>query len=184
MRRGYARVSTKGQKLHLQLDALKASGCEEIYTDKLSGARDDRPELNRCLAELEAGDVLVVWKLDRFGRSTSHLLTTIKDLTVRGVGFTCLTQPIDTTNATGRLVITILAALAEFERELAKERISAGLQAAKARGRQLGRRTVLGDERMASVKEMLVGGMSMSQIARVTGVSRATLYRHIDPEER
>ena len=179
MRRGYARVSTKKQELALQLDALKAAGCEVIYQDKLSGARDDRPELNRCLADLEPGDVFVVWKLDRAFRSTTHCLNVVDDLDRRSVGFMCITQTaVDTTTPTGRLVFRILAALAEFERDLAKERITAGLAAAKARGRKLGRATVVSDERAAAVRQMLADGMNISQVARVTGISRATLYRH------
>jgi len=178
MKRGYARVSTKGQSLDLQVDALKMAGCQVIYTDKLSGARDDRPELARCLAEVQPGDVLLVWKLDRLGRSTQHLLAVVNDLVKRGVGFQSLTQPVSTTDATGRLVLTILGALAEFERELAKERISAGLQAAKSRGRKLGRRTLVDAEKAAAVRELLASGMSVSQVARATGIGRATLYRH------
>jgi DNA invertase Pin-like site-specific DNA recombinase len=178
VRRGYARVSTKGQHLALQLDALRAAGCEVIYQDKMSGARDDRPELQRCLAELEPSDTLVIWRLDRLGRSLPHLLGTIEDLGARQVGFESIHDKVDTTSATGRLVLHILAALSQFERELTKERITAGLAAAKARGGKLGRSPVLNDERVNAVREMLDGGMSMSQVARVTGISRATLYRH------
>jgi DNA invertase Pin-like site-specific DNA recombinase len=178
MRRGYARVSTKGQNLNLQLDALKQAGCEITYTDKMSGARDDRPELRRCLEELLPGDSLVIWRLDRLGRSLSHLLQTVEDLQKRGVGFESLMDKVDTTSATGRLVLHILAALSQFERELTKERIAAGLAAARSRGAKLGRRTVLSDERASAVREMFSAGMSVSQVARVTGISRATLYRH------
>lgn len=178
MRRGYARVSTKGQNLDLQLDALRAAGCEVVYTDKLSGARDDRPELARCLKELAAGDVLVVWRLDRLGRSLGHLMRTIEELGARGVGFESLQDKVDTTSATGRLVLHILAALSQFERELTKERITAGIAAARARNRRLGRPSVVDDERAAVVREMLASGKSVSQVARVTGISRATLYRH------
>src|SRR5439155_5051040 len=127
MKRGYARVSTKGQNLDLQFDALKAAGCEVIYSDKLYGARDDRPELTRCLAELEPGDVLVVWRLDRLGRSVRHLLGVVEDLGQRRVGFESVHDHVDTTSATGRLVLHVLAALAQFERELTKERITDGL---------------------------------------------------------
>ena len=183
MRRGYARVSTKKQELALQLDALRAADCERIYTDKMSGARDDRPELANCLADLRAGDVLVVWRLDRLGRSLPHLLQTIADLQGREVGFESIMDKVDTTSATGRLVLHILAALSQFERELTRERIAAGLAAARKRGRHLGRKTVIDPEKENVIKEMLTSGMSRSQVARVTGIGRTTLYRHLDQLE-
>lgn len=177
---GYARVSTRKQDLSLQLDALRAAGCDPIFTDKMSGSRDDRPELARCLAALSPGSVLVVWRLDRLGRSLPHLLQTISDLGEQGVGFQSLHGHVDTTDATGRLILTILAALAEFERELTKERNAAVLAAAKSRGAQLGRRTVLSEERRSGLRQLLSGGMSPAQVARTAGIGRATLYRHRD----
>jgi DNA invertase Pin-like site-specific DNA recombinase len=178
VKRGYARVSRKDQNLSLQLDALNAAGCERMYADKLSGARDDRPELQRCIEDLKAGDVLVVWRLDRLGRSLQHLLTTVEDLAARGIGFESLHDKIDTTNATGKLVFHILAALAEFERALTIERIEAGLTSAKARGTKLGRKAAITEERATAIRSLIASGMSVSQVARSVGVSRATLYRY------
>jgi DNA invertase Pin-like site-specific DNA recombinase len=157
--------------------AIDLANCDTVYSDKASGARDDGPELKRCLQELEPGDVLVVWRLDRLGRSLPHLLTTIEDLTERGIGFESVHDRVDTTSATGRLVLHILAALSQFERELTKERITAGLAAARDRGAKLGRRTVMTVDRTALVRNMLAAGDSVSHIARTLRISRATLYR-------
>jgi DNA invertase Pin-like site-specific DNA recombinase len=179
MRRGYARVSTKKQDTQSQTNQLNDAKCEVIYTEQASGSRDDRPELRRCLAELEPGDTLVVWKLDRLGRSLPHLLTTVNGLSERGIGFECLTQPVNTTDATGRLVLSILGALAEFERALIRERVQAGVDAAKLRGAKLGR-PALADERLQAAREMLASGKNLSATARALGVGRATLYRHRD----
>jgi len=138
MKYGYARVSTDDQKADLQTAALKQAGCEHVFTDTASGSSAKRPELARCLASLRAGDVLVVWKLDRLGRSLSHLVAVLSDLQGRGVAFLSLTEAIDTGNAAGRLMGHILGALAEFERSLIVERTQAGLKAAKQRGQKLG----------------------------------------------
>jgi DNA invertase Pin-like site-specific DNA recombinase len=177
---GYARTSTDRQHLDLQLDALRAAGCETIYTEQMSGASKDRPELTKCLAALAEGDTLCVWRLDRLGRSTSHLLSTVEELGQRGVGFRSISDNVDTTSAQGRLVFHILSAMAEFERELIKERINAGVEAARVRGKQFGRPTALSDEKVEAIRQMRSAGRNMSEIARITGVSRATLYRHLD----
>ena len=136
---GYARVSTQDQNPELQLDALRQEGCEKIFTEKLSGARRDRPELKAALEYMRSDDTLVVWKLDRLARSLKQLIETVEDLEERGIGFSSLTEAIDTTTPSGKLVFHIFAALAEFERSIIRERTMAGLNAARERGRLGGR---------------------------------------------
>ena len=156
---GYERISTDGgrQSADLQRDALIAAGVDarHIYGDKLSGSRDDRPGLKACLAFLNAGDTLVVWKLDRLGRSLSHLLATVSELEDRGVGFRSLTEGMDTTTAQGKLLFSVFGALAEFERSLIRERVNAGLAAAARRGRRGGRPTALSAEKVEAITKAL-----------------------------
>lgn len=178
---GYARVSTTNQHLDMQLDALTASGCTRIYTDTASGALTARPGLDQALAELDDGDTLVVWRLDRLGRSLPHLVATIDNLTKRGVNLRSLHEAIDTTTPTGRLMVHLIASLAEFERELTIERTIAGLEAAKARGVNLGRPTVWTPQRAEAATALLAAGATVTQVAQALGVSRATIYRHANP---
>lgn len=181
---GYARVSTTDQDLDLQLDALKASGCERIYEEKASGAKEDRPELARALDHMRKGDVLVVWKLDRLARSLKQLVLVLEDLGKRGVGFRCLAPAIDTTTPEGRLLYSITGAFAEFEREIIRQRTRAGLKAALARGRKGGRPKALNDAAKAKARAMLRDPeISVAAVAEVLGVSRSTLYLHL-PEAR
>src|SRR3954467_6289532 len=140
---GYARVSTLDQTLALQQDALTVAGCEQLYTDTISGSVTDRPGLSQALAHLRPGDTLVVWRLDRLGRSLSHLIETVRKLQELGIGFRSLQEQIDTTTSGGKLVFHVFGALAEFERDLIRERTHAGLAAARARGRLFGRPKVL-----------------------------------------
>jgi len=150
---GYARVSTQDQHLHMQEDALKNDGCENIYHDIASGAKSDRLGLDQALEYARASDVIVVWKLDRFGRSVQHLIQTIKNLSNRGISFKSLQESIDTTTSGGKLIFHIFSALAEFERDMIKERTCAGLKAARARGRLGGRPPLL---KADQIKKMLV----------------------------
>jgi DNA invertase Pin-like site-specific DNA recombinase len=182
---GYARVSTEEQDASLQLDALKAAGCDRIFTDTGSGALLDRPELERVLDHLRSGDTLVVWRLDRLGRSLRHLVSTVNDLAERNVGFQSLRESIDTTTPGGRLVFHIFAALSEFERDLIRERTQAGLASARARGRRGGRKTVMTPEKRALARSMYDSGEhTVATIANVLGVSRASIYRHLGDSER
>jgi len=179
---GYARVSTLEQDPVLQHDALAAAGCVRVFTDRASGALDERVELARVLDHAREGDTVVVWRLDRLGRSRRHLVDTITELEHRGVGFRSLSESIDTTTPGGKLVFHIFAALAEFERDLIRERTRAGLEAARARGRNGGRPSVMTAEKLRAARELYEAREhTTAQIARVLGVSRATLYRHLAP---
>lgn len=178
---GYARVSTTEQTLDLQKDALTQAGCKETFTDIVSGAKTERPGLTQALKYLRAGDTLVVWRLDRLGRSLPHLIETITHLEQREIGFKSLTEQIDTTTAGGKLIFHIFGALAEFERDLIRERTQAGLQAARARGRQGGRPSALSrkDPKTVALAEQLYRSQQtpVGQICKLLGISRATFYR-------
>lgn len=183
MKIGYARVSTRDQKPDLQLDALKAAGCERVYQDVASGAKTARPALDELLGQLRAGDVLVIWKLDRMGRSLKHLVELVGRLMEQKVGLLSLNDPIDTTSAQGRLVFNLFASLAEFERELIRERTNAGLTAARARGRVGGRPRGLSPqaEATALAADTLYRERKLSvvAIAQKLHVSKSTLYSYL-----
>jgi len=180
---GYARVSTDDQKLQLQRDALKAAGCGKLFREKVSGAAKTLPERARLLEFARDGDVVVVWKLDRLGRSLRDLIDVVNELGERGVGFRSLQESIDTTTAVGKFTFHVFAALAEFERDLIRERTAAGLEAARQRGTRLGRPPALTPEqvRMASVL-MADPTLSAKQVAEQLGVHRSTLYRYLKKE--
>jgi DNA invertase Pin-like site-specific DNA recombinase len=176
---GYMRVSSSDdrQSVDLQRDALLASGVDErhLHQDKASGARDDRPGLKACLNDLRSGDCLVVWKLDRLGRSLSHLLSIITELKQQGVAFRSLTEQMDTTTPHGELLFSIFGALAQYERALTKERVVAGLAAAKRRGRMGGRPLALDPEKIEQIIAALEGGASKASVCRTFKVARSTL---------
>jgi len=176
---GYARVSTNEQDEALQLDALNAVGVDRIFTDKASGAVASRPALDELLNQLRPGDCLVVWRLDRLGRSLRHLIDLFADLEARGVEVRSLTESLDTSTPGGRLTFHLFAAMAQMERDLIRERTNAGLAAARARGRVGGRPTVMPPEKVSTATQMQAAGTDVSTIARVLGVSRASVYRAI-----
>lgn len=181
---GYARVSTNEQELALQLDALLKAGCakKDIYRDKVSGAKSARPGLDQCLAQLRPGDTLVVWRLDRLGRSVRHLIDVVEELGKRQVGFKSLCDGrFDTTTASGKLIFHIFTALAEFERSLIQERTNAGLAAARARGRLGGRRPLPAtDPRIQTAKVLHADkNMPVADICKTLKISRPTLYRYL-----
>jgi DNA invertase Pin-like site-specific DNA recombinase len=175
---GYARVSTDGQSLAAQDAQLHAAGCAKVYAEKISGARSNRPELAKVLKRLDMGDVLVVTRLDRLARSTRDLLNTLDDVAKRGAGFKSLHDTwADTTNAHGRLMVTILAGLAEFERELILARTSDGRARAKARGVRFGRPSALTAHQRQEALQRLVNGEAQADVARTFNVSQATISR-------
>ncbi len=181
---GYARVSTQDQTLNLQKDALEKIGCTKIFTDTISGAQAERPGLTEALAYVREGDSLVVWKLDRLGRSLKHLIDTITELNNRKIGFMSITENIDTTTSGGKLIFHIFGALAEFERDIIRERTQAGLQAARARGRLGGRPKVktLNTAKKIALAQSLYDDKnnSIDEICKTLNISRSTLYRYID----
>jgi DNA invertase Pin-like site-specific DNA recombinase len=173
---GYARVSTLDQDPTLQYDALTAAGCAKIFEDRASGARVDRPGLRQALDYAREGDVLIVWKLDRLGRSLPHLIDTVAALQKNGVGFRSLTEAIDTTTSGGRLVFHLFGALGQFERDLIRERTRAGLAAAEARGRKGGRKRVVTAEKLKRTREMIGKGLTVREAAMRLKVGKTALY--------
>lgn len=174
---GYARVSTDEQNLELQVDALKAAGCTHVYTDKTSGATTIKPGLEELLSYARRGDTLVVWKLDRLGRTVKGLVDFVESLGEREVHFRSLTDSIDTSTSSGRFFFHVMAAMAEMERELIRERTRAGLSAARARGRLGGRPSKMNAAKLDAARRWLEGGMPVNEVAAHLNVSRATLYR-------
>ena len=181
---GYARVSTEDQELQLQTDALKKAGCKsrDIYIDRVSGAKEDRPGLKQCLSILESGDVLVVWRLDRLGRSMSHLIQIINSLLEKKIGFKTLSEGhIDTTSASGELQFHIFSSFAQYERRLIQERTKAGLDAARARGRLGGRKPMdpFNSKVLAAKKLHQDNNLSIKEICEKLAISSATLFRYL-----
>jgi DNA invertase Pin-like site-specific DNA recombinase len=173
---GYARVSTLDQDPALQLDALIAAGCGKVFEDRASGARTDRPGLQKALDYAREGDVLIVWKLDRLGRSLPHLIETVSALEKRAVGFRSLTEAIDTTTPGGRLVFHLFGALGQFERDLIRERTRAGLAAAEARGRKGGRKPVITADKLKRAREIIDKGLTVREAAVRLKVGKTALY--------
>jgi DNA invertase Pin-like site-specific DNA recombinase len=183
MKIGYARVSTTDQNLDLQLDALKAEGCEKIYSDKISGSTSTRPQLDEMKQHLRKGDTVIVYKLDRLGRSLKHLVSTVEEFNETGISFKSLQDPVDTTSSQGKLIFNIFASLAEFERDIIRDRTNAGLKSARARGRIGGRPKGLSEEaeNKARICESLYteGRLSANEIAKNQSISKATLYKYL-----
>jgi len=182
---GYARISTDDQNLDLQRDALQNANCEQIFTDQVSGTKAKRPGLDEALSHLRSGDTLVVWRLDRLGRSLRHLIDTVTSLQEKGIGFKSLTESIDTTTSGGRLVFNIFGSLAEFEREIIRERTQAGLNAARSRGRTGGRPKALTDKQVDMLHQLAADkNRSVDEICKTLGISRMTFYRYMKAEQK
>lgn len=177
---GYARVSTQEQNLQMQLDALSEYGCEKVYAEKASGGNTSRPELDKLLENLRRGDTVVIWKLDRLGRSLRHLIELVSSFDLQGIGLVSLKENIDTTTATGKLIFNIFAALAEFERDIIRERTNAGLQSARARGRIGGRKKALNESQVKMLVQMSSDKtLSIADICRQFGISKASYYNYL-----
>jgi DNA invertase Pin-like site-specific DNA recombinase len=181
---GYARISTHEQTLNLQQDALTKAGRNKIFTDTASGAKTERKGLEQALSYVRKGDTFVVWRLDRLGRSLPHLIATMTDLEERGIGFKSLTENIDTTTSGGKLIFHIFGALAEFERNLIRERTQAGLTAARARGKKGGRPKALTGRKLGIARDLYEKRHPIADICRTLKISKATLYRSIKTGER
>ena len=176
---GYARVSTQDQNLELQVDALTKAGCKKIFDDKISGSRAERPGLTKALEMLREDDTLVVWKLDRLGRSVKNLVNLVGELHKQGIQFKSLTDAIDTGTPSGRFFFHVMASLAEMEKELTVERTRAGLEVARQLGRKGGRKRQMTDSKIESAKKLLANGVPPRDVAKNLGVSVPTLYRWI-----
>ena len=177
---GYARISTIDQNLDMQIDELKKAGCEKIFSDVASGAKVERIELQKAFEQIRKDDILVVWKLDRLGRSLKHLIQAVSELNERGIGFKSLKESIDTTTNGGRLIFHIFGALAEFERGIIQERTRAGLKAARARGRLGGRPRKMNKEKIETAQALYdARTMTISNICKQLGISKGTFYRYL-----
>lgn len=184
MRIGYARVSTEDQNLDLQTHALGQAGCERVFSDRMSGSRNDRPGLKEALSHLRKEDALVVWKLDRLGRGVKGLVDLVTDLQSQGIHFQSLTDQIDTSTPAGRFFFHVMASLAQMERELIVERTRAGLDAARRRGRIGGRKRQMTESKVESARQLLASGVPPKEVAQNLGVSVPTLYRWLPASSR
>jgi DNA invertase Pin-like site-specific DNA recombinase len=185
MKVGYARVSTADQHLRMQEDALKSAGCQEIFHDIASGAKTARPGLEEALAYLREGDTIVVWKLDRLGRSIQHLIQTVKELNEKNIGLQSLQENIDTATSGGKLIFHIFSALAEFERDLIVDRTKAGLKAARVRGRLGGRPSLLDNRQINRMIEMYDEGKNtVAEICKIYDISRPSFYNYLKKKKQ
>jgi DNA invertase Pin-like site-specific DNA recombinase len=182
MKYGYARLSTENQNPAMQLAALKKAGCKTVFKDEVTGAHVNRPALTRCLKTLQTGDTLIVWKLDRLGRSLRDLITMLDGFKQQGIKFRSLTEAIDTETPTGRAMWQMIGVLAELERSLITERTRAGVKAAQKRGVKFGQKPKLTPERLAHARKLIDQGMTPTDAAKMIGVSRATVYRALQRE--
>ncbi len=182
MKYGYARVSTEDQNPAMQLAALKKAGCKTVFKDEVTGAHANRPALTRCLKKLETGDTLIVWKLDRLGRSSRDLIHMLDDFKQQGIKFRSLTEAIDTETPTGRAMWQMIGVLAELERSLIAERTRAGVKAAQKRGVKFGRKIKLTPDRLTHARTLIDHGKTPTEVAKIMAVSRATLYRALQRE--